>query len=84
MHSVYLYGNVLVMEKLDGTKLLDAFKVEQKKMADEQGKTLEEFEREMVSNLEMIYSVVFACNYSFYSQQSIHYSDNAVNVKHRR
>jgi len=39
---------VLVMEKLDGTKLLDAFKVEQKKMADEQGKTLEEFEREMM------------------------------------
>jgi predicted unusual protein kinase regulating ubiquinone biosynthesis (AarF/ABC1/UbiB family) len=40
---------VLVMEKLDGTKLIDALKIEQAKMAAEQGKTLEEFEREMMT-----------------------------------
>jgi hypothetical protein len=40
---------VLVMEKLDGTKLIDALKIEQAKMAAEQGKTLEEFEREMMA-----------------------------------
>lgn len=41
--------NVLVMEKLDGTKLVDALKVEQAKIAAEQGKTLEEFEEEMMA-----------------------------------
>ncbi|CAF1564348.1 unnamed protein product [Rotaria sp. Silwood1] len=40
---------VLVMEKLDGTKLVDALKIEQAKMATEQGKTLEEFEQEMMT-----------------------------------
>lgn len=40
---------VLVMEKLDGTKLIDALKTEQAKMAAEQGKTLEEFENEMMA-----------------------------------
>jgi hypothetical protein len=40
---------VLVMEKLDGTKLIDALKIEQAKMAAEQGKTLEEFEQEMMA-----------------------------------
>lgn len=40
---------VLVMEKLDGMKLIDALKIEQAKMAAEQGKTLEEFEREMTA-----------------------------------
>jgi aarF domain-containing kinase len=40
---------VLVMEKLDGTKLIDALKIEQAKMAAEQGKTLEQFEREMMA-----------------------------------
>ena len=40
---------VLVMEKLDGTKLIDALKVEQAKMAAAQGKTLEEFEQEMMA-----------------------------------
>ena len=40
---------VLVMEKLDGMKLLDALKIEQTKMAAAQGKTLEEFEREMTA-----------------------------------
>ncbi|CAF0866212.1 unnamed protein product [Rotaria sordida] len=40
---------VLVMEKLDGTKLVDALKIEQAKMAAEQGKTLEEFEQEMMT-----------------------------------
>ncbi|UJR32332.1 hypothetical protein I4U23_019795 [Adineta vaga] len=39
---------VLVMEKLDGTKLIDALKTEQAKMAAAQGKTLEEFEQEMM------------------------------------
>ena len=39
---------VLVMEKLDGTKLLDALKVEQAKMATAQGKTVKDFEREMM------------------------------------
>ncbi len=40
---------VIVMEKLDGTKLIDALKIEQAKMAAEQGKTLEEFEQEMMA-----------------------------------
>ncbi|CAF5166999.1 unnamed protein product, partial [Rotaria magnacalcarata] len=40
---------VLVMEKLEGTKLVDALKVEQAKMAAAQGKTLEEFEQEMMT-----------------------------------
>ena len=40
---------VLVMEKLDGTKLIDALKVEQAKMAAAQGKTLEDFEQEMMA-----------------------------------
>jgi aarF domain-containing kinase len=40
---------VLVMEKLDGTKLIDALKIEQAKMAAAQGKTLEEFEKEMMA-----------------------------------
>ncbi|CAF5225996.1 unnamed protein product, partial [Rotaria magnacalcarata] len=40
---------VLVMEKLEGTKLVDALKVEQAKMAAAQGKTLEEFEQEMMA-----------------------------------
>ena len=40
---------VLVMEKLDGTKLIDALKAEQAKMAAAQGKTLEEFEQEMMA-----------------------------------
>ena len=40
---------VLVMEKLDGTKLIDALKIEQAKMAAQQGKTLEEFEQEMMA-----------------------------------
>jgi aarF domain-containing kinase len=40
---------VLVMEKLDGMKLIDALKIEQEKMAIAQGKTLEEFEREMMA-----------------------------------
>lgn len=41
--------NVLVMEKLDGTKLIDALKIEQEKMAAQQGKSLEEFEKEMMA-----------------------------------
>ena len=40
---------VFVMEKLDGTKLIDALKVEQAKMAAAQGKSLEEFEQEMMA-----------------------------------
>ncbi|CAF1209518.1 unnamed protein product [Adineta steineri] len=40
---------VIVMEKLDGTKLIDALKIEQARMAAEQGKTLEEFEQEMMA-----------------------------------
>ena len=40
---------VLVMEKLDGMKLIDALKIEQEKMAVAQGKTLEELEREMMA-----------------------------------
>ncbi|CAF3407258.1 unnamed protein product [Rotaria socialis] len=40
---------VLVMEKLEGTKLVDALKLEQAKMAAAQGKTLEEFEQEMMT-----------------------------------
>src|ERR1700722_7438049 len=40
---------ILVMERLDGTKLVDALKIEQAKMAAAQGKTLEEFELEMMA-----------------------------------
>jgi len=40
---------VLVMERLDGTKLVDALKIEQAKLAAAQGKTLEEFELEMMA-----------------------------------
>ncbi|CAF0765154.1 unnamed protein product [Didymodactylos carnosus] len=39
---------VLVMEKLDGIKLIDGLKIEQAKMAEAQGKTLEQFEDEMM------------------------------------
>jgi aarF domain-containing kinase len=39
---------VLVMEKLDGMKLIDALKMEQAKLAAVQGKTLDEFEQEMM------------------------------------
>jgi aarF domain-containing kinase len=40
---------VLVMEKLDGTKLIDALKVEQAKMAATRGIPVEELEREMMA-----------------------------------
>jgi aarF domain-containing kinase len=51
---------VLVMEKLDGMKLIDALKIEQEKMAIAQGKTLEEFEHEMMAKYlsgELYYEV---------------------------
>lgn len=62
---------VLVMEKLDGTKLLDALKIEQKKMADEQGKTLEEFEREMMDKY---------LSGELYRQAKKHYTPSALIV----
>lgn len=59
---------VLVMEKLDGMKLLDALKIEQEKMAIAQGKTVEEFEREMTAKY---------MSGELYRQAKAHYTPSA-------